>query len=44
MSPQCAGCGGNSDRREFLRQVTVILAGLPIAFAPGRLTGADEAA
>jgi nitrite reductase/ring-hydroxylating ferredoxin subunit len=58
MSRHCAGCDGDGGRREFLRQVTVILAGmagtlpigparlagLPIAFATGRPTSADEAA
>jgi nitrite reductase/ring-hydroxylating ferredoxin subunit len=58
MSPGCAGCGGDSGRRDFIRQVTTILAGvagvlrigpdrlaaLPIAFATGRPSSAEEAA
>jgi Rieske Fe-S protein len=58
MSPHCAGCDADGGRREFLRQMTAILAGvagslrlgparlagLPIAFGPGRPAGADEAA
>jgi nitrite reductase/ring-hydroxylating ferredoxin subunit len=57
MSPDCAGCNGDGGRRDFLRQVTAILAGvagslrigpsrlasLPIAFARGIPTGAEEA-
>jgi nitrite reductase/ring-hydroxylating ferredoxin subunit len=58
MSPHCAGCAGDGSRRDFIRHVTAILAGvtgslrighgrlagLPIAFATGRPTRADEAA
>jgi nitrite reductase/ring-hydroxylating ferredoxin subunit len=58
MSRHCGGCDGDGGRREFLRQVTAILAGvagslrmgpgllagLPIAFIPGRPMDADEAA
>ena len=41
MSNPCSGCDGDSGRREFLRQVTAILAGVAgsLRVAPGLLAG-----
>ena len=41
MSHSCTGCDGDSDRREFLRQVTAVLAGVAgwLRIGPGLLAG-----
>ena len=44
MSPRCAACDGDGGRRDFIRQVATILAGLPIIFDTGRATASEEAA
>jgi nitrite reductase/ring-hydroxylating ferredoxin subunit len=41
MSARCAGCDGEGDRRDFLRQMTAFLAGVAgsLGIAPARLAG-----
>ena len=41
MNPHCSGCDGHSGWRDFLRQVTAILAGVAVSLrtGPGLLTG-----